>query len=350
MTLNRFVRSIAVAAAIAATAAGISSCDSVIYDDADDCSVTYRIPVRFTHNILDADALASQVSNLTLYLFSDADGSLVHTQSLAVSALSAPDAAFTVGELQPGSYSYTVWATGTSPVSSPVAFAIGGGNAPATHADLTATLPLGGDATAGWHADSDITPLFWGRTEGAEVKADVYGTVNLPAVDLWKDTNVIKVVLAHAGNQTIDPADFAIAVEADNSRLSSLNDVVPFATVAHRPWATTLLTPDTDAAGRGDAATAFMTEHSTGRLIAGSDTRLSVTRLSDGARIIDLNLPSLLTLVKGHYQANWSNQEYLDRMDEHTLMFFIDSNNGWYMAGGIHVNGWRVVPGQSEDI
>lgn len=350
MTLNRFVRSIAVAAAIAATVAGTSSCDSVIYDDADDCSVTYRIPVRFTHNILDADALASQVSNLTLYIFSDADGSLVHTQSLAVPALNAPDAAFTVGELQPGSYSYTVWATGTSPVSSPVAFAIGGGNAPAAQTDLTATLPLSGDATAGWYCDSDITPLFWGRTTGAEVKADVYGTtVNLPAVDLWKDTNVIKVVLAHTDNLAIDPDDFAIAVEADNSRLSSLNDVVPFATVAYQPWATTLLTPD-DATGRSDVATAFMTEHSTGRLIAGSDTRLSVTRLSDGARIININLPSLLTLVKGHYQAHWSNQEYLDRMDEHTLMFFIDSNNGWYMAGGIHVNGWRIVPGQSEEI
>ena len=45
-----------------------------------------------------------------------------------------------------------------------------------------------------------------------------------------------------------------------------------------------------------------------------------------------------------------TDQEYLDRQDDYSILFFIDASNNWYMAGGIYINSWAVVPPQNENM
>ena len=56
-----------------------------------------------------------------------------------------------------------------------------------------------------------------------------------------------------------------------------------------------------------------------------------------------------LLLIKGHY-GNMGDQEYLDRQDDYSILFFLDHGKNWYIAGGIYINSWAVVPPQNEDL
>ena len=51
----------------------LPGCDSVIYDGEGDCSVNYRVKFRYDMNLKFADAFASEVESVTLYLL-DSDG------------------------------------------------------------------------------------------------------------------------------------------------------------------------------------------------------------------------------------------------------------------------------------
>ena len=53
-------------------------------------------------------------------------------------------------------------------------------------------------------------------------------------------------------------------------------------------------------------------------------------------------LPDYALLVKGNYNRQMSNQEYLDRQDEYNMTFFLDEDGDW-LSASIIVNSWRVV-------
>ena len=90
-------------------------------------------------------------------------------------------------------------------------------------------------------------------------------------------------------------------------------------------------------------------ELSTGRLMADSKARLVVHRNWDDRDIIDIPLVDYFLLVKGHY-GDITDQEYLDRQDDYSIVFFIDKHSNWYVAGGIFVNSWAVVPPQDSEL
>ena len=69
----------------------------------------------------------------------------------------------------------------------------------------------------------------------------------------------------------------------------------------------------------------------------------------EGERIVHLPFIDYCILVKGKHREEMSNQEYLDRLDEYSLTFFIDKDKNWYTAAGININSWHVVPPQEED-
>lgn len=331
--------------AVCAASALTSSCDSMIYDDQGDCTVHYRVPFTYTHNILSADAFASQVSAVTLYVF-DSKGNLVLQKSDSGTTLAAGGYRMDV-DLPAGIYDMIAWCTGTSPMPDPTAFKIGGGDTPASPSQLTATLPLKGE-TGDKYVNQDITPLFHGMIQGVECKESDYGYIDLPAIDLMKDTNVIKVILNNIDGTELNPDDFKMEITGTNSEMDYENNLVGDAPFSYLPWSISRLVTDKEE-NRAPVASGMMAELSMGRLMTDRQPRLKVTRCEDKTEIINLNLIQFFLLVKGHYQAHWSNQEYLDRLDEYSLTFFIDKDKNWYTAAGININSWHVVPPQEED-
>lgn len=67
-----------------------SSCDSFVYDEEGDCSVTYDLKFRYDMNLKWADAFSNEVKSVNLYAF-DENGVLVWKNSEAGSRLASPD-------------------------------------------------------------------------------------------------------------------------------------------------------------------------------------------------------------------------------------------------------------------
>lgn len=149
-------------------------------------------------------------------------------------------------ELQPGTYSMVAWCTGTSPMSDHTAFEIGGAlpgvdKRPFGH-------PPAQRFGRGYYVDSDITPLFHGMVTNVVCKRDAYGYIDLPAIDLMKDTNVIKVILENLDGSEMMKGDFSVEITADNSCMDYLNNVVGHTPLAYRSWSTTMLASEREEA------------------------------------------------------------------------------------------------------
>lgn len=337
----------------AAFGALTASCDRGIYEDEGDCSVHYRVSFSYDKNMVNANAFHTQVKSVTLYIF-DSKGAFVASKTESGASLESPDYYMEV-DVKPGKYDLLVWAEGESPVAGHTAFAIGG-SAPASISDLTATLPLQGEASA-LYSDKDIKPLFHGLERRVEFP-DTYGNVDVCTVGLTKDTNVLQILLQGTDGTEMDVADFSFRITAENSELSYTNDLVASSPLFdYKPWSVTETeasfdTPDTQAKNSRaqTAANGLLAEITTGRLIADREQKLVVTRNSDGQDIIALPLIKYLLMVKGEYMRPMTNQDYLDRKDAYTMMFFIAPDKSWYIAGGIYINGWRVVPPQDQDL
>lgn len=346
--MKKFIQSLIALSAIA-LAATFSSCDSWINDEEGDCSVHYKVAFSYTMNMAYADAFARQVKSVTLYVV-DKSGKVVATKTGSGDALANPGYLMGV-DVRPGKYDLLVWAQGESPVTDPTSFQIGTGN---NITDLTATLPLvlsvgGPDPDA--RCSKDIVPLFHGLMTDVDFP-DTYGDVTVATVDLTKDTNVFKVLLQSMDGTEIDPGDFSFAIEADNNILSSTNNIISTTPFLYTPWNVTPTSasfdrPQTPAPSRADEpVNGLMAELTTGRLMVDRKPILIVNRKTDNTDIIRIDLLQYLLLVKGEYNRLLTNQQYLDRTDSYTLMFFLDADHDLYLQAGIYINGWRVVPPQ----
>lgn len=343
--MKKFIQSLIALSAIA-LAATFSSCDSWINDEEGDCSVHYHIPFTYTQNILNTDAFSSQVTSVTLYAFNSAN-QLVLTKTESGDALATPGYTMDV-DLKPGKYSLVVWAQGTPTYSDPTSFQIGTGN---SITDLTATLPLVlsvGDPDPDARCSKDIVPLFHGLMTDVDFP-DTYGDITLPAIDLTKDTNIFNIVLESVEGNSIESKDFTVSIVAANNVLSYTNNVISTEQFSYRPWATTQLSAQ-KADRASNPVNGLMAELTVGRLLVDRNPHLVIHRNIDNEDIVDLDLVQLLCMVKGHYAGNLTDQQYLDRMDFHRLVFFIGNGLSWYTAGGININGWKVVPPQNNEL
>lgn len=333
--------------AAVAIASALTSCDSMIYDDQGDCSVHYRLPITFTTNILDANAFASQVSNVTVYVYDD-HGNLALVKKESGNALRNPGYAMDL-ELLPGKYSMLAWCEGNAMAENPTMFSIGGGDRPASISDLSATLPLNG--TAGeLYSNKNIVPLFHGYLSDVEC-ADTYGTITLPVLNLMKDTNIINVIAENLEGTEIEPDALTVSIEASNSEMNWKNEVVGDEAFKYTPWSVTPLSSEKDTkADSTDPMTGLLAELTVGRLMVDRKPILVIHRKNDNTDIVRLDLIKYLCMVKGHYSGNYSDQEYLDRMDFHSITFFVDADLNWYTAAGLNINGWKVVPDQNIEL
>ena len=70
--------------------------------------------------------------------------------------------------------------------------------------------------------------------------------------------------------------------------------------------------------------------------------RLQITNKQTGKVIVNIPLIDYALLVKGNYNRNMSDQEYLDRQDTYDLVFVLDEKDEW-PGVVLNINSWRVV-------
>lgn len=312
------------------------ACDGVIYDDEGDCSVTYRVRFRYDWNMAFADAFAHEVESVTLYLV-DGQGRIAWQKTESGALLKVEDYAMTV-DVEPGTYDLLAWC-GTTDKGSfliPQASRCEG---------LTCTLRREHDATGAAFCADDLDRLYHGYVQ-RQVFGEAEGVYTY-TVPLMKNTNSLRVVLQSLTGEALDKDLFEVSVTDNNGEMDWDNELLPDENITYYAWHTESGVAEFDDGMADETTSAFsatMADLTLPRLMTdhGGTARLTVRRVDTGETVLSIPLIQTLLLVKSYYDREMSDQEYLDRQDRFSLVFFLD--DGWrWMDAYIYINSWRVV-------
>ena len=337
-TLRHKIQAIASAIAIIAAAMTATSCDSLIYDDLDPCGVKLRFV--YDYNMLYANAFPSQVHCLKVLIY-DSEGNLVAVRDETDRALLSDEGwAMTI---VPEGDAATPFLPGVYTVK-----AYGGMNCPESSFHFTGSYPLGsapGELGVAMDTDCyDVTPggqlhhLFYGEATFEVVERDVEPE-RIYTVPMMKDTHNIRILLQHLSGEPVESADFTFTLtDAANSIFDGANNLLPVEPFTIYPW----IKGNTVPSGLGEPILAFA-EFSTSRLMADAPMRLLINHKSApaGRPTVSIPLVPYLLLLKSEHFGKMTSQEYLDREDYWSVIFFLDENNSWVRTH-IVVNNWVV--------
>ncbi len=327
-------------AAAALAIAGLTSCDSAIYDEQGDCDSHYYVRFKFDYNMNKADAFASEVEQVTLHLV-DADGNIVWRKTESGPAL-AEDGYRMAVDVAPGTYTLLAWCSSADPTS----FTAGDG---ARLQDLTVTFKsdvMAGGGSNMRHIRTDLGRLYHGYEANVTFPV-VEGGEYTHLLPLIKDTNHITIALQQLNGEPINKDIVNFEIIDDNICLNWDNSIIAGNEVTYHEWHKDPILADlsTEVVGRATGKFAgVVAELTTSRLMYDhhASTRLRVYRTDTGKEIVSIRLIDALLLVKGYYNRNMSDQEFLDRKDDYNLTFFLNEDQEW-LGAEIVIESWRVV-------
>ncbi len=321
-------------------------CDHQIYDDLEPCRTAYHLKFRYDYNIKYADAFPSEVKSVAVWAF-DESGKLVWQHKESGEQLASDGYRVDVN-LPVGKYDFVTWCG----IFDEDPFEVDS-ETPQSITDLGVTLSLTDPTRDGSNPNISNVPfdgLYHDIKKGVQIadNPDVESD-NEIGFSLTKDTNYFKILLQNLDGKEMKKEDFSFRITGGNNRLEHDNSVGEGESFHYHPWGMTSAEASLEGCNPTDgtitSVSSLLAELHTSRLMSNGDYRLVVTRNSDGKDIINIPLVDYLLLVKGNYRK-MTDQEYLDRQDEHVMTFFIDKDSNWYRANGIYINAWHVVPPQ----
>lgn len=328
-----------VAQAMMLTAALCCTACGSVFDDEGDCDPRYFVRFVYDMNMLRADAFASQVGSVDLYVFDAETGAYVKHFSDKGEALASGSYRMPL-DIAPGNYEFIAWCgladnnedfVVAQPVGKP--------------SDLTATMARSRD-DKGAYSNRNLHAVFHGflQVELPDKEGDHVYTIKLT-----KDTNNINISLQHTAGP-LDPDRFEVTMTDKNGLMAHDNSLLPDELIEYRPWRLDSGTLEIE--GEGDTyalddnrkeAGFLIAELSTARLMADHDCRINIVDKEQGKTVFSIPLVQWALLLRSANHANMGDQEYLDREDEYNLMVFLgDSNEGW-TAMEIIINGWHII-------
>lgn len=335
--------------ALACFAAGLSGC-SLLHEDLPECEALLKVRFIFDYNLNFADAFPYAVKSVNVWAF-DYDGKLVWSGSASGEVLKENDFAFdtTLGE---GTYDFVAWCGLENNDDFNLAT-----YTPASMEELEVKLKTIEEDGRNI-SRSHLPGLFHGRAmqQTFTVNSDnpSLKTVTIP---LMKDTNDIRVLLQRYDGSPIGENDFDVDIKIANAWLGWNNDLLPDnPEVTYSWWGQRFgqITVNDQMKAAGNVISGIVYELSSSRLLATSEAILTVTRNSDGKAIIEVPIIDYFLMVQGHYVnpdgTPLTDQQYLDRQDDYSIIFFLDKKNEWYVGAGIYINSWAVVPPQKDTL
>ncbi|MCM1137691.1 MAG: FimB/Mfa2 family fimbrial subunit [Duncaniella sp.] len=331
------------------------SCDNTIYDYEGDCDPHYKVKFIYDYNLKYADAFASEVEEVTLYII-DADGKIVWQKYEAGPELKTGSYLMDVDGLTPGTYTLIAWCGNGHKTD----FSIPDDATHNTH--LKSTL---GGRTAhddGWMFNGsavrhDFRDLYHGKL--IDVTFPDSEGEHIFEVHLTKDTNDVHVVLQHLSGEPVDDSLFLFTIEEENGYLdwdNAILDDEPLTYYAHTVTSgiAGADVPNYKGDGQGNESRAItsigcaVADFQISRITPEKRCFVKIYRKGDKGLVASIPLADYALMTKGNHR-HLSNDDYLDYRDDYSLVLFLDENNRW-ISTYIYINSWQVILQNVDEI
>lgn len=334
MKLLERIQSLKTWAMLLFAAGTLASCN-ILDEEEQDCAV--YVSFKYDMNMKFADAFANSVKSVTLYAF-DKNGKLAFQKTEEGSMLAQEGYAMRLDEISRGEqdeYDFITWAgLANNPSFSVPLLQVG----TSTKEDLICQLKR----AEGGVVSDDLEALFHGQKTGMSFSRAGSEKVTIP---LTKNTNNIRIVLQHLSGKPVEVEKFHFTITDKNGLMNYDNSLLLDEVLTYQAWR-----KDQGSASLGDPSlgtedgttlNVAIAELTVGRLMADMEPVLTVTN-DEGEKVLSIPLVDYALMVKGHYNRNMSDQEYLDRQDEYNMTFFLDER-GYWLNSRILINGWAIV-------
>ena len=301
----------------------LTSC-TWVKDDSDDCPYGFWLKLHYTYNILDVEAAPEYVKEVSVYIY-DADGNYVSRLDVPQSALASNDYRVKIEGLQEGDYQFVVW----SGIGSGQ-YAVSGDRSEMTEFQLS--LPGADNGVS-----SRLSDLYYGALQ------TVHYDDSYAVHDVWmmKDTNQLAcLVVPLSGDTEVSADDFDMKVVSANGVMDVFNEPVPSREVTYLPYERDAVTVNDADYGELHGIGFGLT---TLRLMENLDCRLVLQKRDTGETVFNISLPEYIGLVGAYYTnlgRSLTLQEYLDRQDFYTIVFFLSDDFSQLIR--LEVNSWRL--------
>ena len=306
----------------------ITSC---IKEDAGDCGIAVRF--MYTHNILSANALKSQVDEVSLYIFGEDDILVKHYANATTPLV---DDFIRLTDLKSGNYHFVALAQSKHITSDQSYFSIPDLKTGVSRVDELTYMMKRDNSGFQRH---ELNNFLVGMTDVVIDKKTSHITIELKKVN-----NKIRVVIlpyTPGGKLDVADYDFSIVDRVGNGHINYDYTLLPDKQITYLPYYAANLEPKNPGAILPDEIDmAAVVEINTSRLVVENAARLRITDKKGGKEIVSLNLPWVFSLTEMEDNKNWSLQEYLDRQDSYVIMLYFDGNT--WINGTFTINGWVV--------
>ena len=293
-------------------------------DDVDNCPYGFWLNLHYTYNILDVEAAPEYISEVAVYVY-DADGNYVSRLDVPQSVLKANGHRVRVEGLPEGDYQFVVWSgIGNS------TYAVSGDRGALNQFRLSLAQPE-------LKVASCLPDLYYGKLQTVHyddsyVLHDVY---------MMKNTNQLAcLVVPMSDDATLSPDDYDMKVVTANSVMDAHNMLVSDNEMTYEPFVRNSVTFEDAEYGELNGVSFNI---STLRLMEDKDCRLILEKKDSGETIFNISFPEYIGMIGTLYTnlgRQLTVQEYLDRQDFYTIVFFLSSDLNQLVQ--LQVNSWRL--------
>ena len=318
-------------------AGSLGSCN-VLDEEEEDCAVYVRF--KYDMNMKFADAFQHAVNSVTLYAF-DKDGVLAFQKTEEGDLLKQDGYRMCldgISHSDKAEYDFITWAGEPDNESFIIPLLTIGKS---TKDDLYCQLKR----AKGGIVNDDLEALFHGQVNNLSFGRAAVSKMDEVVVPLVKNTNNIRIVLQHLSGKPVDVKNFNFTITDENGLMKYDNSLMEDEILTYQAWRT-----DDGKASLGEQVenvegiteiNVAIAELTVARLMTTERPILTITN-AEGKKVLSIPLVDYALLVKGYYNREMSDQEYLDRQDEYALTFFLDEADNW-IASSIIINSWKVV-------
>ena len=320
-----------------------------VNDDTDDCPEGFWLNLHYTYNILDVEAAPEYVRDVSVFVY-DTVGNYVTRIDAPQTLLKAFGHRVRIQGIPEGDYQFVVWSgIGNSE------YTVSGNMLPLDQFRLSLasaapappdsvpaapdTIPAASRATVpAASAAAPLPDLFFGSLppvhfDNAYAVHDVF---------LMKNTNQLACLIVPLDDsEEMQPDDYTMKVVTANGTMDARNRLVSPQEITYGPYVKDTVTVDDVDYGLLHGIKFGI---STLRLMEDTDCRLILEKTETGETVFNISLPEYIGMIGSLYTAlgrPLSVQEYLDRQDFYTIVFFLSGANLDQLLQ-LQVNSWRL--------